>query len=168
MRAKSFNNLLSASESFGLSPVSQGMWNPSQMKAFHPKHFMQVGNHCLWRGTEGHRRSASCCMWVSLEAISESFMETGGGWSFGHLFIGKIFSSSSNCLNPKKTWLLFIAAPRYTFSERSQISFGRIPSLSRNRMRYHCPTFPEVSLFALGAIPLILVSVLNSSGTFLI
>jgi hypothetical protein len=48
------------------------------MKASHPKPFVQVGNHCLWRDTQGRRKSASCCMRVSLEAISENFIETGG------------------------------------------------------------------------------------------
>jgi hypothetical protein len=31
-------------------------------------------------------------MWVSLEAINENFIETGGGWPSGPLFIGKISS----------------------------------------------------------------------------
>jgi hypothetical protein len=72
------------------------------MEAFHPRPFMQVGNHCSWRDTQGRRKSASSCMWVSLEATSESFIMTGGGWSSGPLFIGKIFSPSSNFPNPKE------------------------------------------------------------------
>jgi hypothetical protein len=41
-------------------------------------------------------------MWVSLEAISENFIETGGGWLPGFLAIVSIFSPSSNFPNPKK------------------------------------------------------------------
>jgi hypothetical protein len=41
-------------------------------------------------------------MWVSLEAIGENFIGAGGGWSSGPLFIGKVFSPSSNFPSPKK------------------------------------------------------------------
>jgi hypothetical protein len=39
-------------------------------------------------------------MWVPLEAISDNFIETGGRWSSGPLFIGMIFSP--NVPHPKE------------------------------------------------------------------
>jgi hypothetical protein len=41
-------------------------------------------------------------MWVPLEAINENFIETGGRWSSGPLFIEKIFSPSPNFSHPKE------------------------------------------------------------------
>jgi hypothetical protein len=40
-------------------------------------------------------------MWVPLEAISKTFIETGGRWSSGPRFIGKICSPSPNFPHPK-------------------------------------------------------------------
>jgi hypothetical protein len=41
-------------------------------------------------------------MSVPLEAIRENFIEIGGRWSFGPLFIGKILSPSPNFPHPKE------------------------------------------------------------------
>jgi hypothetical protein len=41
-------------------------------------------------------------MWVSLEAIRENCIKTGGRWPSGPLFIGRIFSPSPNFPHPKE------------------------------------------------------------------
>jgi hypothetical protein len=41
-------------------------------------------------------------MWVPLDAVSENFIETGGRWSSGPLFIGKSFLPSPNFPHPKE------------------------------------------------------------------
>jgi hypothetical protein len=101
MIIKSLDHLLSVTDPFGFLSVSQGLGNPSQMKTFRPKPFVQVGSR-LWRDPQESRKSASCCMWVPLEAISENFIETGRKQSSGPLFIGKILSLSPNFPYPKE------------------------------------------------------------------
>jgi hypothetical protein len=100
MVIKSLDHFLSVTDPVGFLRVSQGMKNPSQMKTFHSKPFVQVGNNGLLRDPQGSRKSASCCMWVSIKAINTKFIEIG--WSSGPLLIGNIFSASPNLPHPKK------------------------------------------------------------------
>jgi hypothetical protein len=91
MIVKSLDYRLSLSEPLGLLMVSQDIGKQSQMKVFHPKPFMHVDNHCLWRDVHGRRKPASCCMWVSLGAVSENFNETDAEWSSGCLSLSERF-----------------------------------------------------------------------------
>jgi hypothetical protein len=55
MIVKSLDYGLSLSEPLGLLIVSQDIGKQSPMKAFHPKPFVHVDNHCLWRDVHGRR-----------------------------------------------------------------------------------------------------------------
>jgi hypothetical protein len=96
------------------------MGNLSQMKIFHPKPFAQVSNGRVWQDTQGSRKFASCCMWVPLEVISENFIETGGMWSSGPLFIGNLLALAE--LPPPKKDLSFLyRSPVVDIPKRSGI-----------------------------------------------
>jgi hypothetical protein len=103
MIVKSLDYRLSLSEPLGLLIVSQDIGKQSQMKAFHPRPFVHVDNHCLWRNAHGRRKPASCCMWVSLRAVSENFKETDAECSSGSLSSSERFFLPVELSPPNKT-----------------------------------------------------------------
>jgi hypothetical protein len=102
MIIKNPDHFLSVTDPVVFLRTNQGIGNLSQMKTVHPKPFVQVSNNRLWRDPQGSRKSASYCIWVPLEAMSEDFIETGSRWSSGPLFIGKIFSPEPNFPHAKE------------------------------------------------------------------
>jgi hypothetical protein len=133
MTIKSPDHFLSVTDSVRFLRVNQGIGSPSSMKSFHPKLFVQVGNNLLWRGPQGSRKSASYCMWVPIEAITENFMGTSGRWSSRASLHRKDLLTLAELSPPKRRLEFSSCQPRGKhFVCDQRLSRVRMPSLTRN------------------------------------